>query len=98
VSRPAQPPRTALLLLRALGSPRYRDSLAGDLIEGCARGKGAVWCWREVLLALLWARLPRAGGAWGAALKALLIALGLITLGAGTLSVAQNIAPISQVR
>ena len=85
--RKDDPPALALLLLRMFGSRCYRDSLAGDLIEGFRRGRNRLWVWREVLYAIGAALLPRRPLAvWLSALKGAILALGLILLGAATFS------------
>jgi len=88
---PAMPP-LAIWLLRNWGSPRYRESLVGDLIEQRRAGRSRVWCWRQVALALWLARVdaPRSAR-WLAAIKALILAFGVITLGAGTLAWAESV-------
>ena len=74
-------------MLRHFGSPSYRESLAGDLIEQLALGRSRAWCWRQVIAALGQAPLSVLQRApWMAALRAALLALGLITLGVGTMS------------
>lgn len=85
------PPRIAMWLLEHFASGHYRESLAGDLIEQRARGRSRAWCWRQVMVALALAPLSVLGRApWMAALKAALLALGLITLGFGTMSWASD--------
>jgi hypothetical protein len=85
------PPRSALWLLKHFASARYRESLTGDLIEQCARGRSRGWCWRQVLAALALAPVNAVRSApWMAAVKAALLALGLITLGINTLSWASD--------
>jgi hypothetical protein len=86
-----RPPRSALWLLQHFAAARYRESLAGDLIEQCARGRSRGWCWRQVLAALALAPASAIRSApWMAAVKAALLALGLITLGINTLSWASD--------
>ena len=81
------PPKLALWLLKSLGSPYHGEALAGDLIEQYQQGRSRVWCWWQVLAALFYARvrfigaLPRR-----AAIKALLLAFGVLALGVGTIS------------
>lgn len=85
------PPRLALWLIRHFAAAKYRESLAGDLIEQVAGGRSAAWCWRQVMIALAhapWGLLQRTP--WMAAIKAALLALGLITLGFGTMSWASD--------
>jgi hypothetical protein len=85
------PPRSALWLLKHFASARYRESLAGDLIEQYARGRSRGWCWRQVLAAMALAPVNAVRRApWMAAVKAALLALGLITLGINTLSWASD--------
>jgi hypothetical protein len=85
------PPRSALWLLKHFASARYRESLAGDLIEQCARGRSRGWCWRQVLAALALAPVSAMRSVpWMTAVKAALLALGLITLGVNTLSWASD--------
>ena len=81
------PPQFALWLLARLGSPYHAESLAGDLIEQYQQGRSRAWCWRQVLAAILYARVrfidapPRR-----AAIKVLLLAFGVLALGAGTIT------------
>jgi hypothetical protein len=56
VNTPA-PPRFAMYLLYRWGSPYHRESLAGDLIEQLSEGRSEAWCWRQVLVAVLAARM-----------------------------------------
>jgi hypothetical protein len=85
------PPRFAMWVLKHFASATYRDSLAGDLIEQHARGRTRAWCWRQVLAALAIAPVSALRRApWMAAIKAALLALGLITLGVGTMSWASD--------
>lgn len=80
-----QPPSLATWLIRRFASARYRDALLGDLDELFAAGRSRAWYWREALAALF---VPR----WTlnrpliVALRTALLALGLIIMGAGTLS------------
>jgi hypothetical protein len=98
------PPKAALWLLKQVGSPYHGESLAGDLIEQFQEGRSRAWCWRQVVVAILYARgrfiraLPwkaaaremahLLAGRWPrrAAIKALLLAFGVIALGIGTLT------------
>ncbi len=50
------PPKLALWLLKHLGSPYHRESLAGDLIEQCREGRSRAWCWRQAVTAIVLAR------------------------------------------
>jgi hypothetical protein len=85
--REVQPPGLALWLLRQCAPRRYRESLTGDVIELRRAGKSAWWCWRQALGALVAMSLDGIRRApWFAAIKALVLALGILTLGAGTLS------------
>ena len=89
---PVQPPGFALLLLRRFGARSYRESLAGDLIEACGRGASRIWVWREVSVAIAsaWlARLSLAG--WLSVLKAAVLAVGMVMLGAATFSWAASL-------
>jgi hypothetical protein len=51
------PPKLALYLLDRFGPRYHREALAGDLIEQFQRNGSAAWVWREVLWAVLVARL-----------------------------------------
>jgi hypothetical protein len=85
------PPRFAMWMLKHFASAKYRESLAGDLIEQHARGRTRAWCWWQVLAALAIVPLSALRRApWMAAIKAALLALGLITLGIGTMSWASD--------
>jgi hypothetical protein len=50
------PPKLATWLLQRLGAGRHSESLAGDLIEQYAEGRGRLWYWRQVAVALVLAR------------------------------------------
>jgi len=50
------PPRLATWLFNHLGAGRHRESIAGDLIEQYARGRGRLWYWRQIVVALMIAR------------------------------------------
>jgi hypothetical protein len=52
-------------------------ALAGDLLEECARGRSAIWYWRQVLIAV-W------GGLWGAIRDHKLLTLRAIATGFAT--------------
>lgn len=65
------PSRYGLWLLARLGPRYHRESLEGDLIEQCARGRSRWWAWREILVAIVsaqalasrlpsWVRVARA--------------------------------------
>ena len=85
-------PRLAVWLLESFGSPRYRDSLLGDLIEQRRAGRSGLWCWKQVAYALCLARLSTLRCVrWMAAIRALLLALGIVVLGAGTLAWAESV-------
>jgi hypothetical protein len=51
------PPKLAIYLLYRFGSPYHRESLAGDLIEQFQSGRSTRWVWRQVLSAILTARM-----------------------------------------
>jgi hypothetical protein len=81
-------------MLKHFASATYRETLAGDLIEQRARGRTRAWCWRQVLAAVALAPVSALRRApWTAAIKAALLALGLITLGIGTMSWASDPQP-----
>ena len=85
-------PMMAVWLLKTWGSPRYRESLLGDLIEQRRAGRTTSWCLRQVAWALWLARIEGFRYArWSAALKALMVTLGIVALGAGTLSWAASV-------
>jgi hypothetical protein len=88
-----EPPKMAVWLLRRWGSPYHRESLLGDLLEMYCAGRSRVWYWREVITALIFARvralrtLPWAS--FGTALLRLvnvLLLAGIIALGIGSLT------------
>ena len=88
-----KPPRLALWLLRLCAAPHYRDALIGDVIEMRKAGRSDAWCWRQALAA----GVARLIGAlriqpWFAAIRAVILALGLIGFGAGTLVWAESVA------
>lgn len=49
---PARVPWLACVLLRRCSDPRYRESLEGDLLEELAKGRTALWYWRQVACAV----------------------------------------------
>jgi hypothetical protein len=51
------PPKLAIYLLNRFGSPYRLDSLAGDLIEQFRSGRSKRWFWRQILSAILAARM-----------------------------------------
>jgi hypothetical protein len=85
-------PKLALWLLRVCAAPHYRDALIGDVIELRKAGRSYAWCWRQALFAVA-ARLIGAirGKPWFAAVKAMILALGMISFGAGTLVWAESV-------
>jgi len=62
------PPKLGLWLLERLGRGYHSESLVGDLIERCAQGRGALWAWREIGIAILFAQARRWGPSLGARL------------------------------
>lgn len=85
-------PRTAVWLLKTWGSPRYRESLLGDLIEQRCAGRSLGWCSRQVAWALWLARVEGfRSGRWRAAIKALIVTFGIAALGTGTLVWAESV-------
>jgi hypothetical protein len=94
------PPQLALYLLDRWGSPYHRESLAGDVIEQCRHGRSAAWCWRQVFVAILSARIRSVQRApWRHIAKTLLRVInavmlaGVIALGVGTLTRADSQNP-----
>lgn len=51
------PPQLATWLLNKCGSPYHGDSLAGDLSEQYREGRSRVWYWKQVIAAILIARV-----------------------------------------
>jgi hypothetical protein len=92
-----EPPKMAVWLLRQGASPYQRDSLTGDLLEMYRGGRTRTWFWRQVIAALILARvralrsLPRTGfrTALSRLVNALLLA-GVIALGVGSLTQADT--------
>jgi hypothetical protein len=88
-----EPPRIAVWLLRRWASPYRRESLVSDLREMYLGGRSRSWYWRQVIAALLVARLravrmlPRTnlGSVLLRIANALLLAA-VIALGVGTLT------------
>lgn len=58
MNQPQSPPRLPTWLLRKLAGGYQAESLEGDLLEGYANGRGALWYWLQVLAAI-WARAVR---------------------------------------
>lgn len=46
-----------MYLLARWSSPYHRESLAGDLLEQMHQGRSAAWVWRQVLSAIIAARV-----------------------------------------
>ena len=99
MSKPA-PPQLALYLLDRWGSPYHRESLAGDMIEQWHHGRSAAWCWRQVLVAILAARIRSVQRvSWKHVANTLLRVInavmlaGVLALGAGTLTRADSQSP-----
>ena len=78
-------PPLANWLIRRFVSSRHREALLGDLAELFAAGRSRSWYWRQALTAVF---RPRWNLSWplSVAFKTVLLALGLIIMGAGTLS------------
>jgi hypothetical protein len=83
----------ALYLLDRWGSPYHRESLAGDVIEQWHQGRSAAWCWRQVIVAILAARIRSVQRvSWNHVAKTLLRVInavmlaGVLALGVGTLT------------
>jgi hypothetical protein len=80
------PPRVATWLLARLGSRYYSESLAGDLIEEYQQGRGRIWYWRQVAMAILVARIGRLRTTVWTIADSLIAAFAMIALGVGTLT------------
>lgn len=84
------PPGLATWLLEHLGPTRHRQSLAGDLIEQYRRGRSRSWYWREVVIAVLLARLQFVRSVLAIikarAILRLLIECAIVALSVGTLT------------
>ena len=52
-----EPPKIAMWLLKQWASPYQRDSLLGDLLEMYRAGHSRTWYWRQVMAALILARV-----------------------------------------
>ena len=96
MNKPA-PPRFALYLLDRWGPPYHRESLAGDVIEQRQQGRSASWCWRQVVIAILVARMRSVEQMpWKHVAKTLLRVInavmlaGVLALGVGTLTRADS--------
>ena len=83
------PPAMATWLIERLGPVRHRESLTGDLIEQFRRGRSESWYWRQVVIAVLLARLhfirsvlaiPKAKVILRLVIECAILALGLGTL------------------
>jgi hypothetical protein len=86
------PPFMAIWLIENWGSPRYRTDLVGDLVEEYRAGRSRAWCWRQALCALWLGRVEAfRSSPWVAAVKALILAFGMITLGISTMSWAESV-------
>jgi hypothetical protein len=51
------PPKLATWLLQLLAAGRHSESLAGDLMEQFAQGRSRLWYWRQVVMAIVLARV-----------------------------------------
>jgi hypothetical protein len=93
------PPATASWLIRRLGPARYRESLMGDLIEQFHLGRSDSWYWRQVVIAVVLARLHPVCSLLAVpkvkAIVRLVIECAILALGLGTLTwaAAANTAP-----
>jgi hypothetical protein len=92
-----EPPRMAVWLLKQWASPYRRESLLGDLLEMYRAGRSRAWYWRQVMAALILARVrplrshPRTG--FGTTLVRLVNALllaAIIALGVGSFTQADT--------
>jgi hypothetical protein len=91
-ARTKKPPLMALWVIQVWGSRRYRNDLLGDLTEQYRAGRSRAWCWRQAACAVWLARVETfRSSPWVAAIKALILAFGMITLGASTLSWAESL-------
>jgi hypothetical protein len=62
------------------------------LIEQYRGGRSRAWCWRQAVFAIWLARVEAfRRSPWMSAVQALILAFGLITLGASTLSWAESV-------
>jgi hypothetical protein len=52
-----EPPRMAVWLLKQFASPYRRESLVADLLEMYGAGRSRGWYWRQVITALILARV-----------------------------------------
>lgn len=92
-----KPPSLAVWLLRKWASPYQRESLVGDLLEMYRAGRSRTWYWRQVLVALIHARLRAVrllsrtdfGGTLIRLVNAILLAA-MIALGVGSLTQADT--------
>lgn len=91
-TRESFPPRMAIWLIETWGSKRYRSDLLGDVVEQYRAGRSRAWCWRQAAWTLWIARVEAFRNApWITAVKALILAFGVITLGVSTLSWAESV-------
>jgi hypothetical protein len=84
------PPAIATWLIERLGPVHHRESLIGDLIEQYRRGRSERWYWRQVVIAVLLARLPSVRSVLAIpkakVILRLLIECAILALGVGTLT------------
>lgn len=72
-----------MFLLEHLASPYHRESLSGDLIEQYQSGRSMWWFWRQVLSAILAARMRDiAANNWPSLAKSILRIVNAIMLAA----------------
>jgi hypothetical protein len=90
------PPRMAIWLIESWGAPRYRSDLLGDLVEQYRAGRSRAWCWRQAAWSLGLARVEAfRASPWMTAVKALIVAFGVVTLGVSTLSWAESVHEVA---
>ena len=85
-----RPPAIATWLIDHLGPVRHHESLTGDLIEQYRQGRSESWYWRQVVLAVLLARLQFVRSVLGLPqakiILRLVIECAILALGVGTLT------------
>jgi hypothetical protein len=86
-------PKIAMWLLRCCTPRAYREAIIGDVIEMREAGRSYLWCWHQALAAVLpWIGSGVRASRWFTALKALIVAFGMITLGMGTMVWAESLS------
>jgi hypothetical protein len=85
-----EPPAIATWLIERFGPAQYHESLTGDLIEQYRRGRSESWYWRQIVFAVILARLHFIRSMLSIPIARLVLRLviecAILALGVGTLT------------